>query len=70
MSNSRARQLSTFCGYLQVFYDNCRITETYGKAWELTEREHFEVFGWNRYSCYESFCVVRKKNKEKNLNNE
>jgi hypothetical protein len=61
MSTSRVKQLITFEGYLQVFYDNVKVTRTYQQAWTLTEDEYYEVFGQNRYSCYESFSTVRKK---------
>ena len=69
MSTTRVKQLSTFTGYLQIFYEYCRITKTYEKAWELTENEHFQIFGWNRYSCYDSFRVVKNRI-DKNSKNE
>ena len=60
MSTTRVKQLITFSGYLEVFYENCRIANKM-KAWEMTEDEYYEIFGQNRYSCYESFSVVRKR---------
>ena len=55
----------TFTGYLEVFYENCRHTKTYMQSWSLTESEYFQIFGQNRYSSYQSFSVVRKRNREK-----
>ena len=65
MSTTRVKQLITFNGYLQVFYENCRITKTCFEAWEKTEQEYAQIFGQNRYSCYESFRVVRERKLKK-----
>lgn len=65
MSTTRVKQLMTFTGYLEVFYDNCRVTKTYEQAWALTEDEYFNIFGQNKYTSYDSFQHVRKKHFKK-----
>ena len=49
-------------GFVEVFEENLKDSPTFTEAYERTERIHEDLFGERRYSCYQSFCVVKKRN--------
>lgn len=57
----QVRCLSTTEGFCQAFEKNLRVTRTFTEAYEITEASHEQLFGRRRYSCYESFSIVKSR---------
>lgn len=56
-------------GYDRKFHENCRITQTYEEAYDLTETEYESHFGKKRYSNYESYRITKNKRMKKHKMN-
>ena len=52
-------------GFQEKFHSNCKITKTYIKAYEETEKEYESYFGKRKYSSYDSFRVVMNRKRKK-----
>ena len=55
------RQLSTVEGFIERYFHNLGMCETQLDAYELTEKEHEQMFERRRYTCYDSFRVVKNR---------
>ena len=53
--------IATTDSFNKLYEDNLSKTDSYKKAYELTEKEHIKEFGDRKYSSYSSFRVVRSK---------
>lgn len=55
------KRLYSVDGYFERFYEIYQNCRTGSQAFELLEREYFDVFGANRYSDYNTFMVMRRR---------
>ena len=60
------QQLSTPRGFIDRYLKNLAHCNTQIEAYELTEKEFFELFNRRKYSSYDSFR--RRKNKLAKIN--
>lgn len=66
LSPELTRQLSTADGFTNRWYALLRIYRTHAEAYEAVENEYSEIFGRRRYSCFDSFRIVRNRKIKKN----
>ena len=52
-------------GFYKRYLHNVKLTKTYIKAYQLTEREYIETFGKSRYSSYDSFRIIKNRINQK-----
>lgn len=55
------RRMYSVDGYFERFYEIYQNCRTGAEAFELLEREYYELFGANRYSDYNAFMVMRRR---------
>lgn len=61
MLEDRICLLVKFEGFNLIFEDNLSKTGSKSEAYELTEQEYYDAFGFNRYKNYDSFRVLRQR---------
>lgn len=54
------KKLADKKGFRHTFESNIKECQTFNEAYERTESMHEEVFGFRKYSCYQSFATNNK----------
>jgi hypothetical protein len=52
---ARMRELNTVDGFYQAFFKEIKPEVARPEAFEKINNEFYELYGWHRYSSYESF---------------
>lgn len=58
---SRVKQLYSFNGYFEAFFELLPEHKTGVLAFEALEREFYEIFGKNKYCDYATFRVMKRR---------
>jgi len=66
MITEQERKLLTAKGFIDVYFENCKVCNSYREAYEMCETVYFRIVGERKYADWSTFRVVIHRELNKN----